>query len=91
VADKDPSFTRTLETTNEELAIGSTFAGRYHIVEEIGKGGMGAVYKAIDRKLNEEVALKLIRPKIARDECTLERFQNELKIARKISQRLAGL
>lgn len=90
MAEKIPLFTETLETLPEELAAGSTFAGRYHIVEELGKGGMGRVYRAIDRKLNEEVALKLIRPEIARDERILERFQNELKIARKISHRHVG-
>jgi len=79
-----------METTPKELTTGSTFAGRYHIVEELGKGGMGRVYRAVDTKLNEEVALKLIRPEIARDERTLERFQNELKIARKISHRHVG-
>jgi serine/threonine protein kinase len=90
VAEKIPLFTETLETTQKELTTGSTFAGRYHIVEELGKGGMGRVYRAVDKKLNEEVALKLIRPEIARDERTLERFQNELKIARKISHRHVG-
>jgi serine/threonine protein kinase/Tfp pilus assembly protein PilF len=90
VGEKIPYFTETLETTPEELTTGSIFAGRYHIVEELGKGGMGRVYRAIDKKLNEEVALKLIRPEIARDERTLERFQNELKIARKISHRHIG-
>jgi serine/threonine protein kinase/tetratricopeptide (TPR) repeat protein len=90
LADKNTVLTETLETIHEELTTGSTFAGRYHIVEELGKGGMGRVYRAIDKKLNEEVALKLIRPEIARDERTLERFQNELKIARKISHRHVG-
>jgi serine/threonine protein kinase/tetratricopeptide (TPR) repeat protein len=90
VPEKPPFLTETLETAPEGLAGGATFAGRYHIVEELGKGGMGTVYRAIDNKLNEEVALKLIRPEIARDERTLERFQNELKIARKISHRHVG-
>jgi serine/threonine protein kinase/tetratricopeptide (TPR) repeat protein len=90
VADKPPFLTQTLETTSDALSTGSTFAGRYHIVEELGKGGMGRVYRAIDKKLNEEVALKLIRPEIAEDERTLERFQNELKIARKVSHRHVG-
>ena len=90
MAEKFPLFTETLEIPSEELSTGSTFAGRYHIVEELGKGGMGRVYRAIDKKLNEEVALKLIRPEIALDERTLERFQNELKIARKISHRHVG-
>jgi len=78
------SVTKTLETPAKGLALGSTFAGRYQIMEELGKGGMGAVYKAIDTQTNEEVAIKLIRPEIAADERTLERFSNELKLARKI-------
>jgi serine/threonine protein kinase/Flp pilus assembly protein TadD len=78
------SPTETIETPKEELTTGSTFAGRYQIVEELGKGGMGKVYKAIDKKLKEEIALKLIKPEIAKDKKTVERFSNELKIARKI-------
>ncbi|MGB6865717.1 MAG: protein kinase [Candidatus Aminicenantaceae bacterium] len=76
--------TQTIEAPREELTTGSTFAGRYQIIEELGKGGMGKVYRALDKKLNEEVALKLIKPEIASDRKTLERFQNELKLARKI-------
>lgn len=78
------SHTKTLETPKEELTTGSTFAGRYQIIEELGKGGMGKVYRVIDKKLNEEVALKLIKPGIASDKKTVERFSNELKLARKI-------
>jgi len=72
------------------LTTGSTFAGRYQIIEELGHGGMGRVYRALDRKINEEVALKLIRPEIAAERKTLERFQNELKTARRISHRSIG-
>jgi len=57
------SPTETLETPTEELATGSTFAGRYQIIEELGKGGMGKVYRVLDKELKEEVALKLIKPK----------------------------
>jgi len=74
----------------KELATGSLFAGRYQIIEELGKGGMGKVYRVLDIKLQEEVALKLIRPEIASDDKTLERFKNELKLARKISQKNVG-
>jgi serine/threonine protein kinase/Tfp pilus assembly protein PilF len=74
----------------EELTTGSTFANRYQIIEELGKGGMGNVYRALDRKLNEEVAIKIIKPEIASDKKTLERFRNELRLARKISHRNVG-
>jgi serine/threonine-protein kinase len=72
------------------LATGTTFAGRYEIIEELGKGGMGKVYRVLDKKLNEEVALKLIKPEIALDKKTVERFSNELKIARKIVPKNVG-
>jgi len=73
-----------METPKEELTSGSTFAGRYQIIEELGKGGMGKVYKTHDKKIDEKVALKLINPLIASDKKTVERFSNELKYARKI-------
>jgi serine/threonine-protein kinase len=81
------SPTKTLETPTEELTRGTTFAGRYEIIEELGKGGMGKVYRAEDKKIKEEVALKLIKTEIASDKKTIERFSNELKMARKIAHR----
>jgi len=81
------SFTKTLETTTDELVRGTLFAGRYEIIEELGAGGMGRVYRAHDTKLNEEVALKLIRPEMGIDKRMVERFQNEIKIARRISHK----
>ena len=85
-----PLATETLEAAPQELTTGSLFAGRYQIIEELGHGGMGRVYRALDKKLNEEVALKLVRPEIAADRSTLERFHNELKLARKISHPHVG-
>ena len=76
--------TETLETPKEEITAGSTFAERYQIIEELGKGGMGRVYKAYDTKIKEKIALKLIRPEIAKDKKTIERFSNELRLARKV-------
>ena len=81
------SFTKTLETPRKELTTGSTFADRYKIVEELGKGGMGRVYKVLDKETNEKIALKLINPEIASDKKTVERFRNELTTARKIVQK----
>jgi serine/threonine protein kinase/Tfp pilus assembly protein PilF len=82
--------TETLQTPKEALTSGSTFAGRFQIIEELGRGGMGSVYRALDKKLSEEVALKLIKPEIASDKKTVERFSNELKIARKIAHKNVG-
>jgi serine/threonine-protein kinase len=81
------SPTKTLETPTEELTTGSTFAGRYQIIEELGRGGMGKVYKALDTEIKEKVALKLLKPEIASDESTIVRFRNELKIARRVSHK----
>jgi len=80
-------LTETLETPKEELTTGSLFAGRYQIIEELGKGGMGKVYKVLDKEINTKVALKLIKPEVASDKKTIERFRNELKIARDISHK----
>ena len=69
------------------LSRGAVFAGRYEIIEELGRGGMGSVYRVEDTKVHEEIALKLINPEIARDERIIKRFGQELKIARQISHR----
>ena len=78
------AVTETIEAPKEELTRGTTLANRYEIIEELGKGGMGRVYRVEDTKLKQEVALKLIKPEIAKDKKTIERFRNELKLARNI-------
>ncbi len=76
--------TKTVETPTKKLIRGSVFAGRYEIIEELGKGGMGRVYRVEDKKIKKEIALKLIKPEIASDKKTIERFKNELTTARDI-------
>jgi eukaryotic-like serine/threonine-protein kinase len=67
---------------------GSLFAGRYDIRGTLGKGGMGIVYRAHDRKLDEEVALKVLRADVLKeDPGLLERFKQEIKLARRITHR----
>ncbi len=80
-------ITKTIETPKKELTTGSTFANRYQIIEELGKGGMGRVYKANDKEVHTKIALKLIKPEIASDQKTIERFRNELKTARDIAHK----
>ena len=78
---------RTVKSSTFEIDRGDLFADRYEIIETLGQGGMGKVYKAYDRKVGEVVALKLIRPEISVNDKAIERFKNELKFARKISHR----
>ncbi|HEY2291486.1 MAG TPA: protein kinase [Thermoanaerobaculia bacterium] len=58
--------------------------GSYRIVEKIGEGGMGAVYRAVDEMLEREVAIKAIRPELAREPEIVERFRAEAKILARI-------
>jgi tetratricopeptide (TPR) repeat protein len=86
---ESPSYskTMTLMTPAPELQRGKMFAGRYEVIEELGRGGMGSVYRVEDKKVNEEIALKLINPEIAQDRKIIDRFSHELKVARQISHR----
>ena len=72
---------------SDELAPGTLLAGRYEILELLGRGGMGAVYKAHDKELDRLVALKLIRPELARNPEILRRFKQELILARQVTHK----
>jgi serine/threonine-protein kinase len=70
------------------LERGQVFADRYEVLGTLGKGGMGVVYRARDRQLDEVVALKLLRPEaMVQDPSLLERFKQEIKLARRITHR----
>ena len=73
-------------TQGEEL-IGVLLADRYEILQLLGQGGMGAVYKARDTELERLVALKLIRPELASNPEILRRFKQELILAREVTHR----
>jgi serine/threonine protein kinase/Tfp pilus assembly protein PilF len=85
--DAQASFTKTLDTPIQQLTISTLFANRYEILQKLGKGGMGEVYRVKDVKLDEEMALKVLKPDIVAHEGTIERFKNELKLARRIAHR----
>ena len=69
------------------LPTGQVFAGRFEILEEVGSGGMGMVYRALDRELGEQVALKTLRPELLLDPALVERFKSEIRLARHISDK----
>jgi tetratricopeptide (TPR) repeat protein len=69
------------------LQPGAAFGTRYRIESLLGEGGMGAVYKAYDNELGRTVALKLVRPELATNPQTMQRFKQELLLASKVSQK----
>jgi len=70
-----------------EIQPGAQFGPRYTIESLIGEGGMGKVYKAHDNDLDRTVALKLVRPELASDPSSMQRFKQELLLASRISHR----
>jgi len=66
---------------------GNVLSARYEVLRPLGAGGMGRVYKAHDRVLDEDVAIKVLRPEFTRDPEMTRRFRSEIKLARKVSHR----
>jgi eukaryotic-like serine/threonine-protein kinase len=69
------------------LDVGQILGGRFEIREMLGIGGMGAVYKAYDRDIDRIIALKCIRPELAKDPEIIQRFTQELLLARQIAHK----
>lgn len=68
-----------------EFRSGGDFCGRFMIIEKAAEGGMGVVYKAHDKVLNQQVALKLIQPDFAHVASFVERFKREVRVTRQIT------
>ena len=78
----------SLAQAGDALRPGTLFANRYDVKELLGTGGMGVVYRAFDRELQEPVAIKTLRPEVLEGSgVALERFKQEIRLARKLAHR----
>ena len=69
------------------LEPGTVLAHRYEIESVLGEGGMGSVYKAFDQELERMVALKVIRPELARNPAIVDRFKQELRLSQNVTHK----
>jgi len=85
--DKEIAATKTVQMPIKELAAGVTFAQRYQIIEDLGKGGMGRVYKVFDTEVQEKMALKLLRTASAKGDGVSSVLKTQIdEISRTISR-----
>ena len=84
VSTRKPASTSSGQTG---LRVGTLLANRYEITALLGEGGMGAVYKALDREVNRAVALKVIRPDLATNSSIIDRFKQELVLSHQVTHR----
>jgi tetratricopeptide (TPR) repeat protein/predicted Ser/Thr protein kinase len=78
---------KDISDSSQALQPGHVLGGRYEILGMLGQGGMGTVYKAQDREVNREVALKVIRPELTGHPDIIQRFKQELILARQVTHK----
>jgi eukaryotic-like serine/threonine-protein kinase len=79
----DPSGVSQMPTTFMNVV--SALEGRYQVLKELGRGGMGIVFQAYDKQLKEQVAIKILSPLLSNDNDALERLKREVSAARRIT------
>ncbi len=88
IAAAQPSTAPEAGAGGSALQTGQVFAGRYEILRTLGAGGMGVVYRARDRELGEDVAIKMMHPELlTADDTAIQRLKAETRLARRISHR----
>src|SRR4029079_1452770 len=79
----EPTGNSQMPTTFMNIA--TALEGRYQVLKELGRGGMGIVFQAHDKQLNEQVAIKILSPLLSNDTDALDRLKREVSAARRIT------
>ncbi|MCI0606121.1 serine/threonine protein kinase [bacterium] len=80
-----PDTTGNSQMPTTFMNIATALEGRYQVLKELGRGGMGIVFQAHDKQLNEQVAIKILSPLLSNDDQALERLKREVSAARRVT------
>ncbi len=83
-AHQSTDMTGDVKESAKVMHSGRVLINRYHVLEQLGSGGMGIVFKAIDQELDEIIALKMLKQR-GDNEADVARFKDEIRLARRIS------
>lgn len=74
-----------MSSSRRDPLVGTTVEDRYEVLDRVARGGMSTVYRALDRRLDRMVALKVMHPHLAEDPALVARFEREAKTAARVS------